>query len=371
MDRQRVTWDEVCAMAMDRHKLDLRSKEGADTRPFSAADILNMEFSSNPFMLENVFRSGELVILAGSRKTNKSFISLDILISLACGGALSNNIFAQQRWEVALIDAELTLQSIRDRLRRIIGLYGGPGDWTKTMRIVSLKHEERALDISKEEDRLWLEGKIGTAKVVVLDNFGKIIKHGSETCVKSWRIIAAWFERLHEKGITVILAHHENKTGEVRGTRKMEDDADLLISLKRPKEWTPADGNIVEVHFPAARHLHGDQVKPFTIRYTEDFEGFRRSVGIIDENMPSLVEDDVPVVSTDEVSQYQLSSLQVEMLTIARTKGTVRAGDVISTEVKGRGRTSVTNAFEGLRVKELLEAQGPSNKGRYYIPVDG
>lgn len=367
MLRRAISLEDFRQTAWDKFQLTLGNK-GADDRPFTAADVFAMHFPENPFLLENVFRAGELVIIAGSRKTNKSFISLDILTALACGGSISDNIFAPKACRVVLIDAEFALPDIQSRLRRVIGLHGGPGAWMKAMDIVSLKHEDRKIDISLNEDQQWLEMKIGAAKIVVLDNFGKLIKHGAESCVKTWRAIAAWFERLQQKGITIILAHHENKTGEVRGTQKMEDDADLLISLKRPKEWTPADGNIVVVQFPASRHLHGDQVKPFTIEYADGKNGFKRDVRMMDGSQAPSREENAPAVSKDEVEKYQLSSLQIDMLEIARTKRTVKAIDVIDQNQLGRSATTVTNAFKDICTKGLLKAQG-KGKGRRYIPL--
>lgn len=336
-------------------------------RSFSAADLLTMDFPDSPFQLENVFRSGELIIIAGNRKTNKSLISLDILTSLACGGQLSERIFAQQQWEVALIDAELSLKNIRDRLNRFVELYGGSGLWANNMTIVSLKQEGKRIDILREADRRWLETQIGTAKVVVFDNFGKIIKHGSESSVTNWRSIEAWFSSLQQKGVTVILVHHENKAGQVRGTQKMEDDADLIVTLKRPEKWTPADGNIVEVQFPASRHLHGDQVRPFAVEYSEDERGFHRKVRMLDVGELSSEGEKKSLIPSEVCEAQGLSPLQLDMLKIARTQGQVKAADVISDGTIGRSASSVSTAFKDLCDKEMLKAQG-RGKGRYYTP---
>ncbi len=373
MSRRTISLEDFRQEARDRFQLVLGDKE-TEIRPLSVADICNMNFPDNPFQLENVFRPGELIIIVGARKTSKSYFLMDIIITLASGGKISDRIFSRKMHEVALIDTELSLRDLAARIPRVGNEHKDAKNWGKSFIVVCLKEEGRQIDLSNEKDQQWIEKKIGSAKVVAFDNYGKSIKPGFESCAKTWRRVTAWFERLQQKGITVILVHHENKAGETRGTLKMEDDADLVISLKRPEKWVPANGNIVIVNFPAARHLHGDQVKSFTIEYSEDENGFHRTVkanGIdqsASEEIQLRVSLEEPAVSPEEMKEFSLSDLQAEILRIARTRGRVKACDVINADILGRKSSTVSEAFRDLCGKGLLKAVG-ENSGRFYTPV--
>lgn len=371
MRRRSISLAEFYQEARDRYQLEFDSdKEGAGDRPLSLADIEAMDIKPTAFLMANMFRAGELIILSGAAKTSKSHVVMDIAIALACKGGISDRIYANSACKVALVDAELSLEALMGRFRRIGALHGNNEKWSKSFFVISAIHEKRPFDLSDEADQKWLEKKIGDAKIVIFDNYGKLTRPNGDG-FQTWRQVAAWFERLQQRGVTVILIQHENKSEKVRGTMKMIDDADLHVALKRPQDWKPSDGNIVEMHFPAARHLHGDQLEPFSITYAEDTTGFHRYVGSVGESKLSPAWVKAPVVSEMEIGKHGLSSLHVEMLTIARKKGAVRAGDVVEQAGSGRGRTSVTNAFSDLCAKNLLTPQGESKKGRHYVPFSG
>lgn len=370
MRRQQLSWSDFDQLAHERFQLKLENGKGVNDRPLSMADILAMDMGQNEFLMENMFHAGELLIISGAAKSSKSYFTLDILAAMAGKGRIGDKIYANMACKIALIDGELSLNELASRISRIGALHGDIDRWSESVSVISAKYEKRSFDLSDEADQQWLERRIGDANVVAFDNYGKLTGTSGDS-FQTWRQIAAWFERLQQRGITVILVHHENKNEKVRGSMKMIDDADLLVSLKRPQGWEPFDGNIIEVHFPAARHLHGDQLEPFSITYAEDTTGFRRYVGPVGESELSPSQVKAPVVSEMEIGKHGLSSLHVEMLTIARKKGAVRAGDVVEQAGSGRGRTSVTNAFSDLCAKNLLTPQGKSKKGRHYVPFSG
>lgn len=363
-----LTWDQFYQYAHDQFGLDFGNERGAVCGLPTLANFLKMDISRRPFLMENLFRPGELIVLAGARKSSKSYFLLDLLIALATAGKITDRIYSNRSHKVALVDAEFAPEEITARVSQIADLHGGFGDWAEAVTVVSAKHEKRVLDLSEEADQQWLEERIGKAEIAAFDNYEQLVKLGGNYSAR-WRKVAAWFDRLQERGITVILVHHENRDGELRNSEKIEDDADLVLSLKRPEGWRQPDGNIVEVRVLATRHLHGDQVSPFMIMYGEDDSGFHRAVKQPGEGQASPSRDKAPLVSAAEVKAYELSQLQIEMLEIARKAGRVQAKDVIREDVKGHSPTTVTNAFKELCCKNLLVAQGGSNKGRYYIPI--
>ena len=68
---------------------------------------------------------------------------------------------------------------------------------------------------------------------------------------------------LRRRGITVLLIHHAGKSGDQRGTSAREDIMDTVISLRRPREYSMAEGARFEVHLTKARGIVGEEAKPF------------------------------------------------------------------------------------------------------------
>nr|WP_321512957.1 AAA family ATPase [uncultured Pseudodesulfovibrio sp.] len=367
--RRCVSHEEFYEQAASTHGLVFKNNDkGAVVRPLSLEQLLDTEFASNQYILENLFQEGELVLLAGERKASKSFFLADLLMAMASKGKFCDRIIANQKINCLLVDGELSLKVLQRRFRPMSQIHNGE-DWAQRMRILSLKDEGKKINLLDRNDRLWIEERIDDDQVIAFDNYGKLVPTAKGSSPTAWREVEEWFEALRLQGKTVILVQHENKAGQLRGTLKMEDDADLLISLKRPKSWQPSDGNVVEVHFPAARHLHGEQLHPILVEYRQDDYGFHRHAQVMKEDTKRSAVEDSSEIAKDEVEKYGLSLLQVEILRIARATGEVRASNVKDDCVKGRSGKSVTAAFKRLCGLGLLVAQGSSTKGRFYSPA--
>jgi hypothetical protein len=64
----------------------------------------------------------------------------------------------------------------------------------------------------------------------------------------------------------ILLVHHANKKGEQRGTNQREDMLDLVMAIRRPADYQPAEGARFEIHFEKARCLFGEPAKPIEAR---------------------------------------------------------------------------------------------------------
>jgi putative DNA primase/helicase len=50
------------------------------------------------------------------------------------------------------------------------------------------------------------------------------------------------------KGQSVLMVDHANREGAVRGGSRSVDGMDLVMALRRPRDWCPRDGARFEVH---------------------------------------------------------------------------------------------------------------------------
>ena len=87
-----------------------------------------------------------------------------------------------------------------------------------------------------------LEPYLKNVDMVVLDNIATLCRTGKENESQSWQVMQSWLLELRRRGITVLLIHHAGKSGDQRGTSAREDIMDTVISLRRPREYSMAEG---------------------------------------------------------------------------------------------------------------------------------
>jgi hypothetical protein len=75
--------------------------------------------------------------------------------------------------------------------------------------------------------------------LIVLDNLSTLVRSGRENESESWLPVQEWALQLRKRGKSILFVHHAGKTGQQRGTSKKEDVLDTVISLKRPKDYSP------------------------------------------------------------------------------------------------------------------------------------
>ena len=90
-------------------------------------------------------------------------------------------------------------------------------------------------------------------KLWVIDNLASLASGLDENSKKDWDPINSWLLELRFAGITTKMLHHVNKEGTQRGTSAREDNLDISIMLKTPRDFTPEDGARFIVHFTKAR----------------------------------------------------------------------------------------------------------------------
>jgi len=112
-------------------------------------------------------------------------------------------------------------------------------------------------------------------ELLVLDNLASMIgsASGDPEC---WHRMQRWLLDLRRRGVSVLMVHHAGKDGTQRGTSRREDLLDLVLALRRPADYTPAEGARFEVHVEKARGLHGEAADPFEARLVTDGNGLAR-----------------------------------------------------------------------------------------------
>src|SRR5262249_4308572 len=104
---------------------------------------------------------------------------------------------------------------------------------------------------------------IGDADFVIADNLSTLCPTLKENDADSWTPVVEWELSLRRANKSVLLVHHAGKGGTQRGSSRKEDVLDTVISLRRPPDYSPAQGARFEVHFEKARGFYGPDAEPF------------------------------------------------------------------------------------------------------------
>ncbi len=96
--------------------------------------------------------------------------------------------------------------------------------------------------LTKREIKLW-----------VVDNISSLATGIDENEKHSWDDINGWLLALRFSGISTLLLHHTGKGGSQRGTSGREDNVDISILLKTPRNYAPEDGARFVVNFTKSR----------------------------------------------------------------------------------------------------------------------
>jgi putative DNA primase/helicase len=190
-------------------------------------------------------------------------VALGICFALATGTKFLKWSASRPR-RVLLIDGEMPAAALQERLASIVASAPGVELDPENIRILAGDLIEGGIgnlaspEVQSELDP-WLEG----IDVLELDNLSSLTAVIRDNDAESWGPIQEWLLKLRRLGISVLIVHHAGKGGQQRGTSRREDVLDTSISLRRPADYSPAEGARFEVHLEKARGVHGDAAKPF------------------------------------------------------------------------------------------------------------
>jgi hypothetical protein len=235
-----------------------------------AAALLTAEFPPRLMLLSPWLMSQFLVMIHAWRGVGKTYVALWIAYALASAGKFLN-WSVDKPVSVLYIDGEMPGAALAERVANIITASdreANPG----MLRFITPDLQPNGVmpNLADAEGQKAIDDVIGDAKVIVVDNLSCLARGGKENEAESWHPIAEWALRQRTAGRSVIFIHHSGKGGAQRGTSKREDLLDVVISLRRPVDYTPDQGARFEVHFEKARSLCGEDVAAFEAMLTTD-----------------------------------------------------------------------------------------------------
>ena len=226
-------------------------------------EFLSMPIPERGFLLSPVLPVQGIGIMYAPRGIGKTFAALSVAVAVASGGAVFN-WRAPMPKKTLYVDGEMPATSMQSRLTALVSGMSVPPLALKNLALITPDLQPCPMpDLSTMSGQMMLEPFLKGVDMLVLDNIATLCRTGKENESQSWQTMQAWLLELRRRGITVLLIHHAGKSGDQRGTSAREDIMDTVISLRRPREYSMAEGARFEVHLTKARGILGDDAKPF------------------------------------------------------------------------------------------------------------
>jgi putative DNA primase/helicase len=232
----------------------------------SMQEVLAMEFTPREFLLEPWLETESLAMLHAARGVGKTRLMMAIAYAVANGQAFLNwNCGRAAR--VLYVDGEMPGRLLQKRLQLL-----GPccSELMLVSRDILLRAGTQLPDLAEPEGRAFLDKVIAEDKseLVVLDSLSTLIRSGMENEAESWVPIQDWMMQHRFRGRSIVLVHHEGKSGKPRGSSKREDVLDTIVRLQEEED---ANGQaVMKLSFTKRREFAAEAAPPMLLRLSLD-----------------------------------------------------------------------------------------------------
>ena len=212
----------------------------------SASDLLESAEPRPSFVLEPIMARGTAALVYGPAGVGKSFLALGLALAAASGGAFLGWT-APRPYNVLYLDGEMTREAVAGRLR----LFGPP---PPSLRLwLAAEQEQPRLDLSTLDGLLRLIQSWGEVDLVIIDSLSSLAGGMMQQDSERWHELRYFLALQQRAGRGVVMVHHANRDGAMRGASRRADAMDLIMALRRPRDWQPSDGARFEVHLEKTR----------------------------------------------------------------------------------------------------------------------
>lgn len=238
-------------------------------RPITLSEFLQMSIKPREMLLAPIIPQKGLAMVYASRGTGKTHIALGIGYAVATGTKFLKWQAPKPR-RVLLIDGEMPAAALQERLASVVvgATESGAGLKDDMLRVLAgdLIEEVGIGNLASPDVQTELDPHLKDVELLILDNLSSLTAVIRDNDAESWGPIQDWLLRLRRRGLSVLIVHHAGKGGQQRGTSRREDVLDTSISLRRPEDYSPAEGARFEIHIEKGRTVFGNDAKPFEAR---------------------------------------------------------------------------------------------------------
>jgi hypothetical protein len=277
------------ASAAELDELAERTRPQRGLRPVDLDDFLGMEFPPREQILAPWLPVGGLALLYAHRGVGKTQVALEVGYAASTAGSFLG-WQAPNRRSVLIIDGEMPAATLQERLKRIAD-QSERGHPDQLRILASDLHPNGLPDLSDPEQQHEYSSVLDDAELIIVDNLSTLCRSGRENDAESWLAVQGWALARRREGRAVLFVHHAGKGGAQRGTSRKEDVLDTVIALRRPDDYSPAEGARFEVHFEKTRGFTGPDAEPFEAALTAGGWAVRKLQDVLEDRVIALHQD--------------------------------------------------------------------------------
>lgn len=231
-------------------------------RLLTVEEFLAADLPARPLLLDPWLHKKSLGMVYAPRGAGKTWMADAIALAVSSGAEVFRGWKAPTPCRVLLVDGEMPARMLQERMAALSA--GAKYETGGRLRILAADLQEEGLpSLSARAGQETVEGYIGDADLLILDNVSTLFRGLDENDAQAWDDVQSWLISLRRAGLAVLFVHHAGKSGAQRGTSRREDVLDVVIGLKLPEDHTPDEGCAFEVRFEKARGLVGRALEPF------------------------------------------------------------------------------------------------------------
>jgi hypothetical protein len=226
------------------------------------------------YLLDPIIAHNTVSLMYAKPDTGKTWLSLYLACSLACGKKMFDKWTPQKPCKVLYVDGEMGDNKLANRVKTTMRLFNDDEQALVDKNFSFVSICSKTPDLSTEEGQLLVEKFITEIKtesgyrepvsLLILDNLGTLT--GFSDSHSSWGELFAWLKDLKGKGTSTIVIHHLNKDGAQRGTETKMAAVDNAFHIK--KEGGAGRSTLaMSIHVEKGRDLYGEAKKSFTVEF--------------------------------------------------------------------------------------------------------
>lgn len=293
----------------------------------SIQELLELPTQERPWVIENLIRSADRVMLYGEPKSGKTWIAIFMALEIA-----------QKGYRVLYIDGEMPVSDLVQRFIDMVNL----SELKDNIKVISASYEKRSLNFADDEDVEQYRDDFSNADVVILDNLQCLFSDALQSTPESNAQLNKFVNTLALRGKTVIMLHHSSRNGHPFGCSAKEFGLELVLRATRKNDT-------ITVFVEKSRGLPSQNLKPLQYKLSDDGaieflgEGASRSTKSLQPSSEV----------TSDTCEDQVATLDQQILSIKKDnpKATVRK---IADQV-GKPSSTVSDHIQKLKNTGLLQ----------------
>lgn len=208
--------------------------------PYSYAELLDMPFPRSPWLFKGLMRTNEVAMVYAATGVGKTWLTLSLAMVAAGGGqVLDWTNDAPKR--VLYLDGEMDAAELVGRMKQLqVGLKCDPEALGKNFVLCARQMQQSILgnfiEVETEESQLGIlrYAEEHNFDLIVIDNLTTLSGQIDENASKDLKQFNNFLLRAKQKGIGVLVVHHQGKGKDSgpRGSSAMVATLNLMLKLE-------------------------------------------------------------------------------------------------------------------------------------------